>query len=189
MALNKTDKNIIFAIILLIILYFSIILFLIKACSADYTYEYNFLLKYIMDTNNNITENAASNITNEILYQSEHELISWKIITAIMKVESHFNIYAVSEKNAKGLMQIYTLECNDIKINPNKLFEIKYNIACGICIFKEKIKEANNDIELAIMLYNGRGEITKKYLKEVKETLKHIIKTFNSKVIIYEKNL
>jgi len=184
MVLNKTDKNIIFAIILLIILYFSIILFSIKACSADYIYEYDFLLKYIMNTNNNITENTASNIANEILYQSECELISWKLITAIIKVESHFDVYAISKKGAKGLMQIYTLECNGIKINPNKLFEIRYNVSCGICIFKEKIKEANNDIELAIMLYNGRGEITKKYLEDVKKTLKDIIEKFNKIKIV-----
>jgi len=123
----------------------------------------------------------------EIAKQSKQNNLPWKLITAIIKVESYFNPTAISEVSAKGLMQIYTLECKGIIFDESKLFNIRYNIMCGICIFLEKLRIAKGDWYKAIMLYNGQGQEAIQYQKKVIITIKEIIQfnnTYNNLRII-----
>jgi hypothetical protein len=69
-------------------------------------------------------------------------------------------------------MQIYTLECDGETFDKNRLFDIDYNIRCGILLFIKKVKLSEGDIIEGILRYNGAGDGAKRYLLGV--TLKLI---------------
>ena len=96
------------------------------------------------------------------------------LIFAIIKQESKFNKNAISNKEAKGLMQILdsTAEemVNDISTIDNEnidLFDAKTNIQIGVRYFKSLVDRYNGNIHLAICAYNaGLGNVDKWILSE-----------------------
>lgn len=130
---------------------------------------------YIEQTNTGIVYDSGK-IATAISEQAEAFSFHWSLILAIMETESFFNKYAVSSVGARGLMQIYTLECDSIAIEKERLFEIDYNIYCGCCILRDKCRITNYNMNRAIRLYNGTGPLTEIYLSKVLSIQKNIIK-------------
>jgi len=92
-----------------------------------------------------------------------------ELILALIKVESDFNQYAISPAGAYGLMQInYNVWKDYYKIDPNKLFDIEYNIDLGLKILKHYYDQAGGDLDLALFRYNnGYLYKNKSYVKKV----------------------
>lgn len=89
------------------------------------------------------------------------------LVLSIIKVESGFNEYAVSNKDAKGLMQImdstaaqvneYTNSTEDID---SEIFIPDVNISIGCKYFSNLIKKYNGNYYVAICAYNaGLGNV------------------------------
>ena len=75
------------------------------------------------------------------------------LIKAIVHVESGFDPYAVSEKGAKGLMQLMPETVRDMEVaNP---FDPEANILGGTRYLKKNLDRFNNDLELSLAAYNA----------------------------------
>ena len=96
------------------------------------------------------------------------------LIYAIIKQESNFNKDSISNKNAKGLMQILdsTAEETAIKIDyidsrDIDLYDSTTNISIGTKYLKSLINRYNGNIYLGICAYNaGLGNVDKWILSE-----------------------
>jgi soluble lytic murein transglycosylase len=93
------------------------------------------------------------------------------LVFAIIKVESNFNTEAVSQKNARGLMQIsqktgqWGARVLKLKQYTEKsLFDPETNISIGCWYLSVLIKEFG-DLDLVIAAYNGGSGNVKEWLK------------------------
>jgi soluble lytic murein transglycosylase len=106
------------------------------------------------------------------------------LIKAIVKVESDFNQYAVSEKGALGSMQLMPDTIQDMQVlNP---FDPEDNIHGGTRYLKKNLERFGNDLELSLAAYNAgpekvraRGRVpdfpeTKHYVKKVLENYRRL---------------
>lgn len=112
-------------------------------------------------------------------YAKENDLDPYLVVSVIM-AESKFQHDAISNQNAKGLMQITeeTAEWIAKKMGlkdytPEKLYEEEYNIKMG-CWYLNNLREEFSDMELFVAAYNaGRGRVNewlenKQYSKDGK---------------------
>ena len=78
--------------------------------------------------------------------------VDYYLAYSILKVESNFNPHAVSQKGAKGLMQIVPVTQRELKIfSP---FDPEENIEGGVRYLR-KLMDRFNRIELVIAAYNA----------------------------------
>lgn len=76
-----------------------------------------------------------------------------RLLTAIMKAESNFNPQAVSNKGAKGLMQI--MPENFRALNIENPFDPRENIMGGTRYFRQLLNQFDGDLPLALAAYNA----------------------------------
>jgi len=96
------------------------------------------------------------------------------LIFAIIKQESKFNKNAISNKEAKGLMQILDSTAKEMAVNLEyvdaeniDLFDAKTNIYIGAKYFKALVDRYDGNMRLAICAYNaGLGNVDKWILSE-----------------------
>ncbi|NIP30707.1 MAG: transglycosylase SLT domain-containing protein, partial [Candidatus Dadabacteria bacterium] len=75
------------------------------------------------------------------------------LVKALIKAESNFNQYAVSNKNAEGLMQLMDGTARDYGVE--NTFNPKSNIEGGVRFLKDLLNYFNNDLSLSIAAYNA----------------------------------
>ena len=75
------------------------------------------------------------------------------LIKAVIRVESHFNRYAISHKGAKGLMQLMPVTLR--AMGARDPFDPEYNIDAGVRYLKKLLILFDNDLELALAAYNA----------------------------------
>lgn len=133
-----------------------------------------------------------------------------RLVASIIMVESKYDKYARSHKDARGLMQISPITGNwasqEIGIDDfdiNLLYDPEINIKIGCWYINKLNKQFNYDINLVLAAYNaGSGNVTKwlndeKYssdgstlenipFKETREYIKKITKYYNIYKKIYE---
>jgi len=105
----------------------------------------------------------------EILKYSRKYNIDPYLIAAIIKVESNYNPYAHSFKDAMGLMQIIPstgfwgakeLEIEDFYLE--ELYVVERNIEIGTWYLKKLHQQFRGDVRLVLAAYNGgSGNVTK----------------------------
>ena len=104
-------------------------------------------------------------------YANKHELDPL-LVLSIIKVESNFDNEAVSEKGAKGLLQIMepTAHWVSRKMDmPNYSPDMLYNPDCNINIgvwYLKWLYDKYNNMDLAIIAYNGGMGNVDKWLKD-----------------------
>ena len=125
------------------------------------------MTKYIKKQNKRLSLRKCNEIASEIYIQSVENNIPYELIIGIIATESRFNSLAVSKKGAKGLMQIYDKSCRHIIFDQNRLFDIDYNIECGIMILLDKKRNCDT-IERTLRRYSGgHKDYEKNVLSEV----------------------
>lgn len=90
------------------------------------------------------------------------------LLAAVMKAESNFNPRAVSEKGARGLMQIMPETGQSVAgelgyhdFSPDQLFVPEININIGAWYLSDLDNEFNGNVILMLAAYNGgRGNVT-----------------------------
>ena len=105
-----------------------------------------------------ISLNQGVDVANAILQQSRELEIPVSLILAVMKKESAFNPYAVSSRNALGLMQIHPVTWKEyaqkLRINgpPSEAFDPVVNVIVATHIIKDLYvfyrKTASSESEL-----------------------------------------
>jgi soluble lytic murein transglycosylase-like protein len=79
--------------------------------------------------------------------------MDWRLVTAVMKVESNFNPAAVSKKGALGLMQLMPDTAKLYRVRDP--YDPKQNIAGGVKHLKRLMARYNNKLELVLAAYNS----------------------------------
>jgi hypothetical protein len=100
------------------------------------------------------------------------------IIKAIIKAESGYNPKAVSNRGAKGLMQLMPRTAKSLGVVD--LFCPEQNILGGVKYFKKLLDQFNGDIKLALAAYNAGSRKVRKYkgVPPFKTTRLYIKKVF-----------
>ena len=121
---------------------------------------------YIMARYSKVPRELAALIaqkTNEIT--DKHD-VDFALVVGLMDVESAYNPFAVSKKDARGLMQVmfkYWGKQYNIK-KASDLHDITLNIETGVKVLKHYIDKNEGSISKALTAYNGGG---KDYAKDV----------------------
>jgi soluble lytic murein transglycosylase-like protein len=76
-----------------------------------------------------------------------------ELIKAIIKVESSFNPFAVSEKGAMGLMQLMPDTAREMKVGAP--FEVRENIMGGSRYLRQMLDMFQGDLQLGLAAYNA----------------------------------
>ncbi|RLD18334.1 MAG: hypothetical protein DRI36_01625, partial [Caldiserica bacterium] len=98
------------------------------------------------------------------------------LVKAIMKVESDFNIYAVSRKGARGLMQLMPHTAR--KLGVGDIYDPEENLRGGITYLKKMLEKFKGDLILALAAYNAGPLAVEKYknIPPYQETRRYVRK-------------
>ena len=125
---------------------------------SDWKLDY---VQFVKKNNSNISHSDASSIITSTLKWSSKFEIDEKLLLAIMKVESNFNIHAISISGALGLMQVIPVwhkdkffEAKKVLNNPEP-FNINTNIWMGTKILKDCFN-TSKQINKALLCYSGQ---------------------------------
>jgi hypothetical protein len=102
--------------------------------------------------------------------------MDWKLVAAVIKVESNFNPKAVSPKGAQGLMQLMpATQKEEGVVNP---FVPEENIRGGVHYLKKMLDAFQGDLELTLAAYNaGIGRVQAlKAVPAIPETRQYVTK-------------
>lgn len=154
------------------------------------------LTKVIMDFQPKLDRQVAEKIVHYILKEGSKNSIDPILIAAIMWVESRFDPFAKSNKNAIGLMQIrYKVWKKEPALLENgarkegSLYWIDINIKSGVAIFFEYYEHAELDVTKALHRYNtGSTKLPKgKRYHEIPYVNKVLINAYKIRSILMEK--
>jgi len=100
------------------------------------------------------------------------------LVKAIIMAESGYNPNAISEKGAKGLMQLMPSTAQDLGVED--VFNPQQNISGGVRYFKKLVNRFDGDIKLALAAYNAGSKIVRHYqgIPPYKSTHYYIEKVF-----------
>lgn len=108
-------------------------------------------------------------------YCQENKM-DWKLVAALIRVESNFNTYAVSPKGAQGLMQLMPSTQKDEGVaNP---FVPEENIKAGIHFLRKLLDVFQGDLSLTLAAYNAGATRVQKYqgIPPIPETQLYVAK-------------
>lgn len=83
-----------------------------------------------------------------------------QLIAAIVRTESAFDPLAVSNKGARGLMQLMPATARRFGALPDDLFDAEINVETGVAYLGDLISRYSNDLPLVLAAYNaGEGAV------------------------------
>lgn len=94
---------------------------------------------------------------------SRKHSVSFPLLKAVVKVESDFDPRAVSEKGAKGLMQIMPSNFETLGIGDP--FNPRENIMGGALHLRRLLERFNGEVRLALAAYHAGAENVKRFGK------------------------
>ena len=116
---------------------------------------------YILKKYRVVPKVVAREVAAQVVRLTKEEGVPFSLIVGLIEVESQFKPWAVSKKDARGLMQVMPFWVNNKKANLGlkskyDLHDVETNIKAGIAVFKVHLGEANNDINQGLYLYVGK---------------------------------
>jgi len=108
------------------------------------------------------------------------------VVKAIIKAESNFNPAAVSNKGARGLMQLMPNTAADMAVMNS--FDPEQNIEGGVHYLRSLLDMFGGDVELSVAAYNcGQGRVIRSgncvpEIAETKNYVKKVLKYTNNPV-------
>lgn len=125
-------------------------------------------VQYLKEKKVNIAEEKIKAIANSVYKESQEYDIDYRLVLAVMKVESNFKSEAVSRRGARGLMQIKPSSAkmigreSGVEVKGTKcLHEPEKNIKIGVS-YLSKLQGMFDNIVSALHAYNaGPGRVKK----------------------------
>lgn len=110
---------------------------------------------------------------------SQKHKVNPALVKAVIKAESDFNPYAVSQKGAQGLMQLMPKTIKDLKVYDP--FHPRDNINGGVKFLKRMLIQFNYNIPLSLAAYNAGAKAVEKYedIPPYQETQHYVKKVLN----------
>jgi len=106
-----------------------------------------------------------------------------ELIKAVIKVESGFNPFAISEKGAKGLMQLMPVTAEEMEVEAP--FDAEENIMGGSRYLRKMLDLFDGDLELSLAAYNAgpsrvlaNGSIPN--IPETEQYVKKVLRVYGS---------
>ena len=115
----------------------------------------------------------------QIDYWGKRYNIDPNLIKAIIRAESGFDRYAVSQKGAQGLMQLMPDTAREMRVSDP--FDPGQNIAGGVRYLRKLLKMFNGNLVLSLAAYNaGPGKVEKAGgVPRINETRRYIQRVLN----------
>jgi hypothetical protein len=92
---------------------------------------------------------------------SKKHNMDWKMIAAVMAVESNFNPRAVSHKGAQGLMQLMPATARLYQVSDP--YDPIQNLEAGILHLKMLVQRYQGKLDLALAAYNSGEKTVERY--------------------------
>jgi soluble lytic murein transglycosylase-like protein len=100
-----------------------------------------------------------TNLEPMIARHSDNQNLDPRLVRALIQAESGYNVRAVSNKGAIGLMQLMPGTASELNVNP---YDADQNIQGGTMYLRRMIDHFAGKVELAIAAYNaGPGAVEK----------------------------
>ena len=96
-----------------------------------------------------------------IMEASERYKVDHAIIRAIIMAESSYNLMAISNKGAEGLMQLMPNTARELGVTDS--FNPTQNIHAGARYFKKLLKRFKGNVRLALAAYNAGSQNVMEY--------------------------
>jgi soluble lytic murein transglycosylase-like protein len=114
-----------------------------------------------------LTESELEGLARTIVAESHQHRLDPRLVLAVMHVESRYDTYAVSDKNAMGLMQIlpttgaWLAAAEGIAWEgPQTLFDPIANVRLGVAYLRQLLDRYDGDLSAALVAYNwGPGHV------------------------------
>lgn len=102
--------------------------------------------------------------------------MDWKLVAALIEVESDFNAKAVSPRGAQGLMQL--MPATQKEMGVKHPFSPEDNLRGGIHYLRRLLDAFGGDLELTLAAYNaGEGRVrSQKKVPDIPETQAYVAK-------------
>lgn len=133
------------------------------------------IIHYIQDKNAKLEDKELRTISKMVYSESMRYNVDYRLILAIMKVESNFRYDVVSEQGARGLLQVkpslarYIAEDVGVKWRgAETLDEPETNIKIGVHFFSRLIEDFQN-INMALHAYHVGSTRLREILTEKKK--------------------
>lgn len=112
----------------------------------------------------------------------KHE-IDWRLVTAVMAVESNFNPNAVSPKGARGLMQLMPATAR--LYNTSDMLDPTQNLEAGIQHLKMLMQHYQGNLNLVLAAYNAGEKAVTRYggippYRETQDYVKKVLRLYQT---------
>ena len=152
----------------------------------------NQIVQYMKDEDVSLEEDEFKTIALTVYEESKQYDLDYRLVLAMMKVESNFKYKAVSPQGARGLMQVQPslakFIAKDVGIHwagARTLDEPDKNIKIGVHFFSTLKEDFDNNVNMALHAYNMGPTRLKEILTEKNKP----DKTFSNRVLKeYRKN-
>jgi soluble lytic murein transglycosylase-like protein len=120
-----------------------------------------------------------------VLPLSEKHGMDWKLVAAVMAVESNYNPKAVSTKGAVGLMQLMPRTARLYSTSYQELFNPQKNIEAGVQHLKKLHDRYEGDLSLVLAAYNSGESAVNRFkgvppYRDTKAFVKKVMARYNS---------
>jgi soluble lytic murein transglycosylase-like protein len=82
-----------------------------------------------------------------------------ELVMAVIQIESSFNRFAVSDRGARGLMQLMPFWIKEIGHPDDDLFNPAINLRYGCRVLKGYLKQSDGNLDVALGLYHGSATL------------------------------
>lgn len=118
-----------------------------------------------------------------VLPLSQKHDVDWKLVAAVMSVESNFNPGAVSAKGASGLMQL--MPGTAALYNTSDLFDPAQNVEAGVSHLKMLLDRYKGNLSLVLAAYNAGAKTVDQYkgippYKETQDYVKKVLRLYHT---------
>jgi soluble lytic murein transglycosylase-like protein len=117
-----------------------------------------------------LTRREREQLAKCIVVEAERHRLEPTLVLAVMHIESLYDTYAVSDKDAMGLMQILPTTAEWLAARtgiewrgPQSLFDPLLNVKIGVTYLRQLVDRYDGDIATALAAYNwGPGHIDRR---------------------------
>lgn len=126
----------------------------------DIREEYNWMVVFSKELSKVMPEKKdREDFLKSVHYEATRAGLDPLLVLGLIKVESAFQKYAVSDVGARGYMQVMPFWLNVIGQSNHNLFHMRTNLRYGCTILKHYLERENGNMFLALGRYNGsRGK-------------------------------
>ena len=113
------------------------------------------MLRWVPSNSSMRNEKFRKEFLSSVYYESARAGVDPRWVLAIIQVESAFNKYAISPKDARGYMQVTQQWIEWIGEDGHNLFHLRTNLRYGTLILRHYLDFEDGDMFRALGRYNG----------------------------------